>query len=137
MSPDKPQEEQDSICIATLNSFEFIVSREDMEKFIERARKFTKIERTDDYRAPDAHPNGGFPLNDQEVLQMFRNAIKGVISQVGRAILSGKFNLASISFPIWCMAPRSILQTVSSLAKHVSFHLRSAALSDDPVYRMK
>lgn len=114
-----------------------MVSREDMQMFIERARNFIPIAEYDDHRAADAHPNGGFPLNDQEVLQMFRNAIKSVISQVGRSLLSGKFNLASVSFPIWCMAPRSILQTMSLIGKHISFHLRAAALSNDPVFRMK
>ena len=57
-----------------------MVSREDMQMFIERARNFMPIAEYDDHRAADAHPNGGFPLNDQEVLQMFRNALKSVIS---------------------------------------------------------
>lgn len=108
-----------------------------MEMFIQRARSMQPIDHSDDYRAPDAHPNGGFPLDDQEVLQMFRNAIKSVMTQVGRTILSGKFNLASISFPIWCMAPNSILQTISCVAKHISLHLRIAALANDPLVRMK
>ena len=75
--------------IVTKNRFDQVVSRETMEMFIERARNFVQIDEVDDHRAADAHPNGGFPLNDQEVLQKFRNAIKGVISQIGRSILSG------------------------------------------------
>ena len=108
-----------------------------MEIFIERSRNFVPIEEDDDYRAPDAHPNGGFPMTDQEVTQKFRNAIKSVISQVGRSLLSGKFNLTSVAFPIWCMAPRSILQTISQVAVHISHYLRAAALSNDPVFKMK
>jgi len=80
-----------------------------MMHFVEKARAFTSVDEDDDHRAADAHKNGGFPLDDQEVLQLFRNALKSVISQVGRSMLSGKLNLASVSFPIWCMAPRSIL----------------------------
>ena len=123
--------------VGSKSTFFNYVSREDMEMFIEKARNFTPIEYYDDHRAAGAHPNGGFPLDDQEVVQNFRNAIKSVISQVGRSILSGKFNLASVSFPIWCMAPNSILQTISTVAQHISLHLRIAALTDDPVTRMK
>jgi len=64
---------------------------------------------SDDYRSPEAHSSGGFPLSDQNVIKKYRNAIKGVLSQLGSSIMNGKFNLASVSFPIACMYPCSIL----------------------------
>jgi hypothetical protein len=74
-----------------------------------RAKNFKPLQLYDDYRCPNAHKNGGFPLEDMETKNNLQSAIKGVIAQVGRSIMSGQFNLASVSFPIWCMAPRSIL----------------------------
>ena len=63
----------------------------------------------DDYISPDAYSSGGFPLSDQAVIQKYRNAIKGILSQLGSSIMNGKFNLAGVSFPISCMYPCSIL----------------------------
>ena len=51
--------------------------------------------------------------------------------------MSGNFNLASISFPIWCMAPRSILQQIAFVPSAISFNLTAAAHAKDPVERMK
>jgi hypothetical protein len=64
---------------------------------------------SDDYRSSDAFSSGGFPLNDKAVIQKYRNAIKGILSQLGSSIMNGKFNLAGVSFPISCMYPCSIL----------------------------
>ena len=75
------------------------------EHYIEDARNFQVIKRSDDHRCANAHKNGGFPLNDQEAINKFRQAIKTIISKLGRQLLSGKLNLANITFPIWCMSP--------------------------------
>ena len=64
---------------------------------------------SDEYRSPRAYKDGGFPLDDQEIINKYRNAFKMVISQVGRQIISGKFNLANTSFPISAMTPKSIV----------------------------
>ena len=34
------------------------------EHYLEDARNFQLIQRSDDHRCPNAHKNGGFPLND-------------------------------------------------------------------------
>lgn len=81
----------------------------DADEIIDRAKQFKPLKVYDKFRCPNAHKNGGFPLNDVETMNNLRSAVKGCIAQVGRTILSGQFNLATISFPIWCMAPRSIL----------------------------
>ena len=59
----------------------------------------------DDFRHPEAHKDGGFPLNDAEVIGKYRNAFKDIVKQLGRTIFSGKFNIGSVSFPISCMSP--------------------------------
>jgi hypothetical protein len=60
-----------------------------------------------------------------------------MLSQVGRQLISGNFNLASVSFPIWCMVPTSILQIYGSVAGPMAPHLTAAAMASDPVERMK
>ena len=52
-------------------------------------------------------------------------------------ILSGKFELYKVSFPIKCMSSRSILPVVATLALHAPVYLNAAALATDPVERMK
>jgi hypothetical protein len=63
----------------------------------------------DDFRSPDAFKNGGFALTDQEVIARFREAFKGLIKQIGRQLITGKFNLTNTSFPISFMSHKTIL----------------------------
>jgi len=121
----------------TSHNAENISFNEDAQDFAEKAKNFAPLQLFDDYRCPNAHKNGGFPLNDQETMNNLRSAIKSVITQAGRTILSGQFNLANISFPIWCMAPRSILQQIAYVAGPISFNLTAAAHATYPVERMK
>ncbi len=89
------------------------------------------------YRAPDASYYGGFQLVDDELTSRLRSAGTEILKTVGRQILSGKFNLTTISFPIKCMCPLSILQAMALIANTSSFYLIQAALATDPVERMK
>ena len=34
---------------------------------------------TDDFRHPEAHKDGGFPLNDAKVIGKYRNAFKDIV----------------------------------------------------------
>ena len=34
---------------------------------------------TDDFRTPEAHKDGGFPLNDAAVIGKYRNAFKDIV----------------------------------------------------------
>ena len=63
--------------------------------------------------------------------------MKDLIKQVGRMIISGKFELYKVSFPIKCMSPKSILTAVAKLAIHAPTYMTAAALATDPVERMK
>lgn len=59
---------------------------------------------TDDYRdpTPNAYSQGGWALSDQRVINKYRNALRMLISQIGRQLISGKFKLENTSFPISC-----------------------------------
>lgn len=66
----------------------------------------------DDYRSPEAYPSGGFTLTDQAVIGRFRSAFKGLIQQIGRQLITGKFNLTNTSFPIKFMSHKTILEII-------------------------
>jgi hypothetical protein len=85
----------------------------------------------------EAYKDGGIPLHDKKAMDQLRSALKSIIAQVGKSILSGKFNLTQVAFPIWCMVPQTILQVIGGVAGPVSPHLNLAAQSADPVQRMK
>lgn len=104
---------------------------------IQLAKDFKTIDRTDDYRHPDAWKDGGFALNDPEVLGRYRTAFKDVVKQIGRTIFSGKFNLGSVSFPISCMSPESILYMVATMSIHSPLYMTAACFTKDPVERMR
>ena len=91
----------------------------------------------DDFRHPDAHKDGGFPLNDAAVLGRYRNAAKDIIKQLGRSIFSGKFNIGTVSFPINCMSHQSILYLIGTMSIHSPIYMTRAAQTNDPVERMK
>ena len=52
-------------------------------------------------------------------------------------LLSGKFELYKVSFPISCMSSRSILSAVSKVSLHAPTYMNAAALTSDPIQRMK
>lgn len=52
-------------------------------------------------------------------------------------LLSGKFELYKVSFPIKAMSAKSILNAVSAASIHTPVYLSAAAQTDDPLERMK
>ena len=91
----------------------------------------------DDYKAADAGYYGGFDLKDSELSSRLRSAGKEILKSVGKKILSGKFNLTTISFPIKCMCPLSILEVIATIQQVNPVFINAAALTQDPIERMK
>ena len=56
---------------------------------------------------------------------------------VGQKIYKGNFNLTTISFPIKCMCPKSILQVTPTIQCVNSYYLNYAASINDPLERFK
>ena len=52
-------------------------------------------------------------------------------------LLQGKMELYKLTFPINAMSPKSVLYAVSLMTIHTPVYLTAAALSSDPVERMK
>jgi len=107
------------------------------EQIFDLVKNFKGSELTDDYRVPSAAKEGGFPLDDAEVLAKYRQAFKDVVKQIGRTVFSGKFNLGSVSFPIKCMSHQSILYLIATMGIHSPIYMNAAAAATDPVERMK
>lgn len=94
--------------------------------------------RNDDYRMEEgSHKDGGFALTDKTVMGKYRSAGKDLIKQVGKQIVTGKFNLTTVSLPIRVMDHKSVVEIVASLACVGPGYLNAAALAKDPVERMK
>ena len=91
----------------------------------------------DDVKDPNAGYYGGFQLTDEETIARMRGAAKELVLMAGKKILNGEFNLTRISFPIKCMCPKSILQTLSWSQSCMSVYLNHAASLDDKVERVK
>ena len=71
------------------------------------------------------------------MIHKYRVALKMLISSIGRQLITGRFNLANTSFPIACMAPTSILQIYAGVIGPMARYHNAAAVSNDPVERMK
>jgi hypothetical protein len=106
-------------------------------KYMVAARNWQFIEKHDDYRSPLADKKGGLPLVDKVVLKLLRDAGKEILKDLGRKILKGDFNLTTVSFPIKCMQPQTILH--NSVLGHQldALYMNRAAQLKDPVERLR
>jgi hypothetical protein len=75
-------------------------------------------------------------LLDTELTSRIRGAGKEILKSVGKKILSGKFNLTTISFPIKCMCPTSMLELLGVTSCVNPLYMNAAALTSDPIERM-
>lgn len=64
---------------------------------------------------------------DSELSGRLRSAGKEILKTVGKNILSGKFNLTTISFPIKCMCPSSMLELIALIAGVNPLYINAAA----------
>ena len=83
------------------------------------------------------HNNGGFALTDKAIISKYRGAGKDLIKAVGKQIITGKFNLTTVSLPIRVMDHKSVVELVASIGCVGPAYLNAAALSKDPIERMK
>jgi len=84
----------------------FTGTKTDLEKLV---KTFVGINLKDEKRVFDAHDKGGKQCMDKAVTNATRSVGKFIISEVGRKLISGDFNLTTVSFPIKAMIPKSAL----------------------------
>eukprot|EP01022_Parablepharisma_sp_SALTPOND_P008166 TRINITY_DN135305_c0_g1_i1.p2 TRINITY_DN135305_c0_g1~~TRINITY_DN135305_c0_g1_i1.p2 ORF type:complete len:549 (+),score=77.91 TRINITY_DN135305_c0_g1_i1:2783-4429(+) len=104
---------------------------------IERAKALSYSRYKDEYRVPPADETGGLPLVDPKVLETLRGVAKEYLKQFFGRIFSGNFNLTTISFPIKCMRPISVLETFALGGALNPIYLNKAASIVSPLERFK
>ncbi len=91
----------------------------------------------DEFRQPPADTTGGMPLVDKKVMEVLRSVAKEYLKEIFGRLFSGNFNLTTISFPIKCMRPISLLETFGRGGATNPIYLNKAALHPDPIERIK
>ena len=109
------------------------------EKFKEKYMKNFKLpEETDEFRPIYANNDeGGFTFSSPKTIGMIRGIGLDLIKQIGQKLLSGDFNLTTVSVPIKVMIPLTILQHVCNGHFNYPLYLNLASLTNDYVERMK
>lgn len=102
-----------------------------------KAKALGYSRKRDEYRVPPADDVGGLPLVNEKVLTTLRGVAKEYLKQLFGKLFSGNFNLTTISFPIKCMRPISLLETFGTGACLVPLYLNKAVTLADPVERLK
>lgn len=107
------------------------------KELLELALTFKPSQYSDDHRCPDASSSGGFQITEPELQTKLKSAMKEVFVMAGKKILNGQFDLTKMSFPIKCMCPKTILQTISYQSATMPVYLNYAASLTDPLERFK
>ena len=109
------------------------------EKFKEKYMKNFKLpEETDDFRPIYANNDeGGFTFSSPTTIGMIRGIGTDLIKQIGKKLLSGDFNLTTLSVPIKVMIPLTILQHVCNGHFNFPLYLYLASEMTDDLERLK
>jgi hypothetical protein len=59
-----------------------------------------------------------------------------MLKTIGKKLMSGSFNLTTVSFPIKCMCAKSTLESIGEVAGINPIYINAAALSQDPIERI-
>ncbi len=93
--------------------------------------------RKDQYRMQPTDAIGGTTCVDAKTLEMLRLMGKDLLRKVLSKIFSLNFNLTTISFPIKCMRPLTLLECFGVGGCTVPLYLNKALALTDPLERMK
>lgn len=93
---------------------------------------------TDEYRPPFANTYyGGVDFGDAKTTGIIRGIGWDLVKQIGQKILSGDFNLTTVTIPIKVMVPISILQHICNGHFNFPLYLNLASKTEDPIEQMK
>ena len=108
--------------------------------FLDEVNKYNnecqKQNLTDIYRPYEANKWGGIDFHNKEITALIRSSGTEIIKQIGKKIISGNFNLTTISFPIKVMIPYSILQGIARSFFQLPYYMQLAQ-NKDHVEKMK
>ena len=106
----KESEENEELLIKYKVKFPY--SKAKNQEIWNLVKNWAFINAKDEVRCENSHKNGGQFCPDPETVKNIRNIGKEIIKEIGRKIISGSFNLTTISFPIKSMIPKSALETI-------------------------
>ena len=108
------------------------------QMFEEEVKNFqtSKFEDKDIFRPDVCNAKGGMELKSKELTSLIRSSGTEIIKQIGKKLLSGDFNLTTISFPIKVMIPYTILQSVSRSKFQFPYYMHQA-IGKDSVEKLK
>jgi hypothetical protein len=109
------------------------------KKFYEKYMKNFKLPTdTDEFRRLYANNDeGGFDFASEKTLGILRGIGWDLIKQIGRKILSGDFNLTTVTMPIKVMVPISILQHICNGHFNFPLYFNIASTLTDDLERLK
>jgi hypothetical protein len=87
-------------------------------------------------RAPYAYTSGGVAAQNPDDAKACRSVLSLMVRQMGRTLLQGG-NVMSVSLPIQCCQPRTILEVAGAQPGYAQHFLPRAAAATDPVERLK
>lgn len=102
-----------------------------------KAKSLTFSKRKDEYREGPTDKVGGVVCQDERVLDTLRQIAKEFMKKIVTRIFSLNFNLTTISFPIRCMRPLSLLESFGVSGCTIPLYLNKAWTLKDPVERVK
>jgi len=107
------------------------------DKFSAKIKNWNYSKHKDEFRPKYASKSGGIDLNNKELTSFIRGTGVEVIKQIGKKIISGDFNLTTVSFPIKVMLPMTILQVIAKSHFQFPIYINLASLTPDPLERFK
>jgi hypothetical protein len=106
--------------------------------FLEQVKLFNKNTQSfeDEFRPNEANKTGGLDFNNKEITSLIRSCANDLIWQLGKKLLSGDFNLTTISIPIKVMIPVTILQNIAKSFFQFPYYMELAK-EKSPLEKMK
>ena len=106
--------------------------------FEQKLKKWKYSGLKDEFRPEYANKSsGGIDYNNKELVSIMRSTGYDMIKLIGKKLLSGDFNLTTISFPIKIMLPLTILQAIAKSIFQFPIYLNLANISIDPLEKFK
>ncbi len=83
------------------------------------------------------HKSGGIENIDPKFTELIRSTGWDLIKQLGKKLISGDFNLTTISIPIKVMLDKTVLQNIALSVFQYPFYFNLGSLQIDPLERFK
>lgn len=105
-------------------------------KFFDSNLNSTGIRNVKPERHTLSHTKGGINYINKENISLLRSSATDLIGQIGRKILTGDFNLTTVSVPIKVMSPVTILQAIALSYYQIPYYM-SKAVTENEIEKLK